>query len=76
MIFRSLNDERLKLQHYPLEVVENVNTEVIGVVGTPFILKEEEAFVVLLEKIETPTILRELINNKKALVINDGKGIK
>lgn len=75
-LFRSVTNPKLHPIHTALDIVPNVNESISGVRGQGIIIEDIEAFVVFKEDVDKPEPLINLIANKKAMVINDGKGIK
>ena len=75
MIFRSLSDKRIKPEHYPIEIVSDINAEVSGDRGVAFATEKENALLILSEKIETPTALKALIADKEVISASDGNAI-
>ena len=61
MIFRSLSDKRIKPEHYPIEIVVDINAEVKGDRGVAF---------------ATPTALKALIADKKVIIASDGNALQ
>lgn len=75
MIFRGLNDKRIKPEHYPVEIVADIDKEVQGARGVAFATEKENALLILKENVETPTTLRALIADKKVIVASDGNAV-
>ena len=75
-LLQSLASPKLHPKHRAFDIVANANEEVTGVRGQPIIIEDIEGFVVLKADIEEPEPLINLIANKRAMLINDGKGIK
>lgn len=75
-LLQSLDSPKLHPKHRAFDIVANANEEVCGVRGQPIIIEDIEAFVVLKENIIDKEPLITLIANNRAMLINDGKGIK
>lgn len=76
MIFRSLSDKRIKPEHYPIEIVKDIEAEVMGERGVAFATEKENALIILTQKVENPTSLKQLIAENKVIIASDGNAIK
>lgn len=75
-LLESLASPKLHPKHRAFDIVANANEDVSGVRGQPIIIEDIEAFVVLKEDIIDKEPLITLIADNRAMLINDGKGIK